>query len=80
MAGKRKRGNNEGGIPKRYDRNGKLTGYQAQILLPNGKRKTLGTATTWAEAVKLVQQGQVDLAAGRLSASPRQTLSDFLDA
>ena len=44
MAGKRKRGNNEGGITKRYNRDGKLIGYQVRIQLPDGKRKTLGTA------------------------------------
>ena len=80
MAGKRKRGNNEGGITKRYNRDGKLISYQVQLLMPDGKRKTLGTAPTMAEARQMAQQGQIDLAAGRLSASPRQTLSDFLDA
>jgi integrase len=81
MAGKQKRrGNSEGGITKRFNRDGKLVGWQVRILLPNGKRKTLGTAPTWSAAVKMAQQGQIDLASGRLSASPRQSLSDFLDA
>jgi integrase len=78
MAGRR--GNNEGSITKRKNRQGKVIGWQVQVKLPDGKRKTLGTAPTWAEAVKMAQQGQVDLASGRLSPSPHQTLSDFLDA
>ena len=77
MAGRR--GNKEGGITKRYNRDGKLVGYQVRILMHDGKRKTMGTAATWDEALKLAQKAQVDLSAGRLSASPRQTLADFLD-
>lgn len=73
-----RRGHKEGGITKRYGRGGRFLGYQVQILLANGQRKTLGTKKTRREAVKLAQHGQVELAAGRLTVSPRQTLETYL--
>ena len=73
-----RRGHKEGGITKRYSRDGRFLGYQVQVLLANGQRKTLGTTKTRREAVKLAQKGEVDLAAGRLAASPRQTLDSYL--
>jgi hypothetical protein len=73
-----RRGHKEGGITKRYGRDGKFLGYQVQVLLANGQRKTLGTKRTRREAVKLAQHAQVELAAGRLTTSPRQTLETYL--
>lgn len=63
---------------KRLSRDGRFLGYQVQVLLPNGQRKTLGTTKTRREAVQLAQKGAVDLLAGRLAASPRQTLDAYL--
>lgn len=73
-----RRGYGEGSINKRKDKNGKVIGYQVQVLLPTGRRKTLGTVPTKREAQKLAAQGQIDLAAGRLSATPRQTVAEYL--
>jgi integrase len=75
-----RRGRHEGGITKRYDRNDKLIGYQVQVRLPGGQRKTLGTVPTMREARLLAQQGQVDVASGRLSGNKRQKLDDYLCA
>jgi integrase len=75
-----RRGYGEGSITKRKDKNGKVIGYQVQVLLPGGERKTLGTVRTKREAQKLAAQGQVDLAAGRLVSSPRQTVAEYLAA
>jgi integrase len=75
-----RRGHKEGGITKRYSRDGRLLGYQVQVKLPTGIRKTLGTTKRYREAVKLAQRGQVELAAGRLTTSPRQTLDTYLTA
>lgn len=73
-----RRGHKEGGITKRYSRDGQLLGYQVQVLLPGGRRKTLGTTKTRREAVTLAQRGELDVAAGRLAPSPRQTLEMYL--
>jgi integrase len=75
-----KRGRYEGGISKRYSRDGKLIGYQVQIRMPGGQRKTLGTADTMREARLLAQRGQVELASGRLNGDRRQRLDDYLQA
>jgi hypothetical protein len=72
-----RRGHKEGGITKRYSRDGRFLGYQVQVLLVNGRRKTLGTTKTRREAVRLAQYGHVELAAGRLAASPRQTFETY---
>jgi len=74
------RGYGEGSITERRDTSGKVIGYQVQVLLPGGKRKTLGTVKTKREATKLARGGVVDAAAGKLSAAPRQTLETYLDA
>jgi integrase len=74
----RRRGHHEGGITARKNADGKVVGYQVQVRLPDGSRKTLGTVQTRREALKLVQQGQVDASAGRLSTAPRQTLESYL--
>jgi integrase len=76
----RRRGHNEGSIYPRLNADGKIIGYQVQVLLPNRKRKTLGTVRTRREAVQLAQKGQFDLSAGRLSESPRQTVQHYLAA
>lgn len=75
-----RRGRHEGGITKRLGRDGKVLGYQVQVRLPGGQRKTLGTVPTMREARLLAQQGQVDLASGRLSGDKRQRLNDYLVA
>ncbi|MGH2442186.1 MAG: site-specific integrase [Chloroflexota bacterium] len=75
-----RRGRHEGGITKRLDRNNKVIGYQVQVRLPGGQRKTLGTVPTMREARLLAQQGQVDLASGRLSENKRQKLDEYLRA
>jgi integrase len=73
-----RRGHHEGGIAKRRNADGKVVGYQVQVRLPDGTRKTVGTVATKREAVALAQLRQVDVTAGRLSSSPRQTLGAYL--
>jgi len=75
-----KRGRHEGGITKRYARDGRLIGYQVQVRLPGGKRKTVGTAPSMKEARLLAQQAQVELSSGRLNGDRRQRLDDYLQA
>lgn len=75
-----KRGRNEGGITKRYSRDGRFVGYQVQVRLPGGRRKTVGTVDSIKEARLLAQQAHVDLSAGRLSEDRRQRLDDYLQA
>ena len=75
-----KRGRNEGGITKRHSRDGRLIGFQVQVRLPNGNRKTIGTVPTMKEARLLAQKAQVALDAGRLSEDRRQRLDDYLQA
>ncbi len=41
--------------------------------------KTVGTASTLRGAKKLLQQARNDLAAGKLTTSPRQTVAHYLD-
>jgi integrase len=72
------RGRHEGGITKRLNRDNKVTGYQVQVRLPGGQRRTLGTVPTMREARLLAQQGQVDVASGRLTADKRQRLDEYL--
>lgn len=74
----RHRGHNEGSIFPRRRADGRITGYQVQVLLPDGRRRTLGTVKTRREALKLVHQGQVDVAAGKLVSTPRQSLATYL--
>jgi integrase len=75
-----KRGHGDGGISKRYARDGRLIGYQVRVTLPGGKRKTIGTAPSLREARLLAQHAQVDLASGRLNGDRRQKLDDYLQA
>jgi integrase len=75
-----RRGRHEGGITKRLDRNNKVIGYQVQVRLPGGQRKTLGTVPTMREARLLAQQGQVAVASGQLRGEKRQKLDDYLTA
>jgi integrase len=75
-----KRGRHEGGITKRYSRDGQLIGYQVQVRLPGGRRKTVGTAPSMKEARLIAQQAQVELASGRLNGDRRQKLDDYLQA
>ena len=75
-----RRGHKEGGITKRYNRAGKFVGYQVQVRIPGGKRVTVGTVATMAEARQLAQQGLVALNQGRLTPSPRQTVGEYLAA
>lgn len=74
-----RRGHKEGGISKRYSRDGTFLGYQVQVLLPNGHRKTLGTVRTMCEAKQLAQRGYVDINAGRWSATARRTVEQYLN-
>jgi integrase len=74
-----RRGHKEGGISKRYGRDGTFLGYQVQALLPNGHRKTLGTTRTWREAKQLAQRGYVDINAGRWSSTTRRTVEQYLN-
>lgn len=74
----RRRSHHEGGIAVRKNADGKVTGYQVQVRLADGSRKTIGTVSTRREALRLVQQGQVDASAGRLSSAPRQTVAAYL--
>jgi integrase len=76
----KRRGNNEASITERKNRDGKVTGYQVRVSLPNGARRTLGTVVTKAEARRLAQHGQVEIDAGRFSESPRQTVEAYLNA
>ncbi len=69
----------EGGINKRYSKDGKLLGYQVRVYTPDGKRTTLGTVKTEREAKRLVQRGAVAADEGRLVTSKRQKLGEYLD-
>lgn len=68
-----RRGHNEGTIYKRPN-----CSFQAQITLPNGKRKTY-TAKTKREVQKLLYGARVELTQGRLAHGPRQTVKKYLD-
>lgn len=70
----------EGGITKRYGRDGKVIGYQVRIRLPGGKRPSLGTVRTLREAKSLARRAVVAAEAGQLSAHKRQTLGQYLNA
>lgn len=74
----RRRGHNEGSISARRNDDGSITGYQVQVTLPNGRRKTLGTVKTMREAKQLAQRGQSDINVGHWSDTPRQSVATYL--
>jgi hypothetical protein len=74
----RGRGHNEGSIYARRNDEGTVTGYQVQVMLPSGKRKTLGTVRTLREAKQLVQRGQVEIITGRWLDSSPHTVGHYL--
>ncbi len=68
-----------GSITERKDASGNVVAYQVQVVVPGGKRKTLGTVKTKREAKKLARQGQADLVAGRTVGTSRLTVGQHLD-
>lgn len=73
----KRRGHNEGTIFERKDEDGKVTGFRAQLSLPNGRRRSV-SGKTKAEVQKKLREAQIALAQGRLVASPGQTVAQYL--
>jgi integrase len=72
------RGHNQGSISERRDKNGNVTGYRAQILLPDGKRRSF-SAKTKKEAQRKIDEAKAALLQGRLLSSKSQTVGKYLD-
>jgi integrase len=74
-AGKKRprRGRNEGSVYRR----GGAGPWFASLSLPGGRRKTI-SAPTKKEALAKLRQAQLDLQAGRLAATPDQTVEQLL--
>lgn len=71
------RGHNEGSIYERKDKEGKVYGFQAQMSLPNGKRKTF-SAKTKREVQRKLEEGKSALSQGRLISAKSQTMETYL--
>jgi integrase len=70
------RGHNDGTIVERKNKNGDLTGYQAQISVAGGRRSH--TSKTKAEARRWMVQAKADAARGQLAARRPPTLKTYL--
>jgi integrase len=71
-----RRGHNDGTIVERKNKNGDVTGYQAQISVAGGRRSR--TSKTKAEARRWMVQAKSDAARGQLAARRPPTLKTYL--
>lgn len=70
------RGHHEGSISERKNKCGDVTGYQAQVTVPGGRRSQ--TFKTEREARRWIRETQVAAASGRMLAKRSPTLSAYL--
>jgi integrase len=74
----RRRGHNEGTIYERRDKDGRVFGYQSQLTLPGGKRRSF-SGKTKRDVQQKLNESRSALLHGRLTASRGQTLEVYLN-
>ncbi len=74
----RRRGHNEGTIYERRDKDGRVFGYQSQLTVPGGKRRSF-SGKTKRDVQQKLNEARSALLQGRLTASRGQILKVYLD-
>jgi len=74
----RRRGHNEGTIYERRGKDGRVFGYQSQLTVPGGKRRSF-SGKTKRDVQQKLNEARSALLQGRLTASRGQTLKVYLD-
>lgn len=73
-----RRGHNEGTIFERKNKDGDVISYQAQLSLPDGKRRTF-SAKKKSEVRRKLEEAKIALAQGNLGTTKGQTVAAYLE-